>query len=142
MVDFSVKIVSSWPVDQIKQLYEAGGWWKPHYDATQLPKLVKGSFAFAVAVHPHTKQAIGMGRVISDGVSDGYIQDVVVLPLYRDCGVGSKIIKKLVQFCRMHHISWIGLIAEPGYESFYTPLGFHVMKQYIPMLCSDEDSLL
>ncbi len=55
-----------------------------------LPRLIRGSFLFAVAVDRKTGHAVGMGRVISDGVSDGYIQDLVVLPEYRKTGIGAQ----------------------------------------------------
>jgi ribosomal protein S18 acetylase RimI-like enzyme len=40
---------------------------------------------------------IGMGRAISDGVSDAYIQDVTVHPDLRGKGIGKAIIRKLVE---------------------------------------------
>jgi len=42
--------------------------------------LVRSSFAFAIAVHRESGATVGMGRAISDGVSDAYIQDLIVLP--------------------------------------------------------------
>ena len=65
-----------------------------------------------------------MGRVISDGVSDGYIQDVTVLEEMRGKGIGSLITKKLLDTCLERGLSWIGLIAEKGSNQFYHPLGF------------------
>jgi len=70
-------------------LYRAGGWWKDEYDPAEIPGLIRGSFAFAVAVEEESGRAVGMGRVISDGVSDAYIQDLVVLPEYRSRNVGT-----------------------------------------------------
>jgi len=74
-------------------------WWKEEYDPKELPQLILGSFLFVVAVDMKTGRAIGMGRVISDGVSDGYIQDLVVLPEYRKTGIGSRIVSVLVKKC-------------------------------------------
>ncbi|MGD0080997.1 MAG: GNAT family N-acetyltransferase [Methanoregula sp.] len=129
-----IRLVDTWDKDEIVQLYRAGGWWKEEYDPDSLPGLIRGSFAFAVAIDRKTGHAIGMGRVISDGVFDGYIQDLVVLPAYRKRGIGAGIIAALVARCTGSGISWIGLIAEPGTESFYQPLGFSPMKGYIPLL--------
>ena len=75
-----------------------------------------------------------MGRVISDGVSDGYIQDLVVLPEYRKTGVGRQIVATLVNKCVEPGISWIGLIAEPDTEKFYLPSGFHPMEGHTPLI--------
>ena len=68
-----------------------------------------------------------MGRVVSDGVSDAYIQDVVVLDDWRGKGIGKAIVKKLLDFCLEHKLLWIGLVAEPGTKGLYTPLGFKTL---------------
>ena len=75
-----------------------------------------------------------MGRVISDGISDGYIQDVVVFPEYRKKGVGKKIVLTLLDECKKRGLGWIGLIAEPNSEQFYLPLGFRKLEDYVPLI--------
>lgn len=130
----SVQLVHSWDNLEIADLYRAGGWWKEEYNPDELPRLVQGSFLFAVAVDEKTGRAIGMGRIISDGVSDGYIQDLVVLPEFRRTGIGSEIVSTLVKKCVELGIIWIGLIAEPDTEKFYLPLGFHPMNGHTPLI--------
>lgn len=131
--EIEIKIVDKWPEDEIVNLYKAGGWWKDHYTPEGLKYLIKGSFAFAVAIDKKLKKAIGMGRLISDGVSDAYIQDLAVLPKYRDKGIGREIVKTLVNHCKKKGIHWVGLIAEPDQDGFYSGLGFKQMKKYVPM---------
>jgi len=129
----SFKKIDNWIISEIVELYKAGGWWKQNYDPSHLPDLIKGSFIFILAIDDKTGNAVGMGRVISDGISDGYIQDVVVLPSYRKKGIGKKIINELIDFCTVKGVTWIALISEPGQSGFYKPLGFNEMKQYVPM---------
>src|SRR5512137_1318654 len=117
----------------IANLYRAGGWWKEEYDQKELPRLIRGSFLFAVAVDKRTGHAVGMGRVISDGISDGYIQDLVVLPEYRGKGVGSSIVRTLISACRRRGIRWLALIAEPGSDRLYGELGFAMDAGDVPM---------
>jgi ribosomal protein S18 acetylase RimI-like enzyme len=131
--DIAIQLVQTWNVGEIANLYRAGGWWKEEYDQRELPRLIRGSFLFAVAVDRKTGHAVGMGRVISDGVSDGYIQDLVVLPEYRKTGIGAQIVSILVKKCVERGISWIGLIAEPDTEKFYLPFGFHPMEGHVPL---------
>ena len=97
--NIQIKLIKSWPEDEIVNLYKVAGWWKDYYDSSKLEDMIKGSFAFVVAVEKNLDKAIGMGRVISDGVSDAYIQDLVVLPEFRDSGIGRMIVKKLLDFC-------------------------------------------
>jgi ribosomal protein S18 acetylase RimI-like enzyme len=134
-----IKIVDSWSEKEIVELYKVGRWWKNSHNPSGIKYLIKGSFAFVVAVDKTTKKAIGMGRLISDGISDAYIQDIVVLPEYRNMGIGSKIINTLLDYCLSKGILWIGLIAEPNQHKFYSTIGFKKMEKYIPMKYPTEE---
>jgi aralkylamine N-acetyltransferase len=136
--EIAVMVVQTWDEKEIAALYKAGGWWKEEFKSEDLRYLITGSFAFAVATETKTGRAIGMGRVIADGVSDGYIQDLVVLPQYRKSGVGTQIVAVLVNRCLQSGITWIGLIAEPDTEKFYLPLGFHPMNRHVPLIFHGE----
>jgi len=129
-----VDIVRSWQEEEIVDLYQAAGWWKEEMDASRINDLIRGSFLFAVAIDISTGKAVGMGRVISDGIADAYIQDLVVLGDKRSWGAGTMILAKLLEECRIRKIAWIGLIAKPGRENFYRSLGFAPMPGHVPML--------
>jgi ribosomal protein S18 acetylase RimI-like enzyme len=133
-----IRFVNSWPEDEIVALYKAAGWWKDSYDKAEILQLIVGSFVFAVAIDNKTEKAIGMGRVLSDGVSDAYIQDLVILPIYRGQNLGKKLVQTLIDHCRSKGILWIGLIAEPRSSQFYKTLGFKTMENHIPMLYTKE----
>ena len=122
--NYRVIFVREWPTDQIVSLYKEGGWWKDGYDPKGIPALITGSFLFAVALRKGEDEAVGMGRVISDGVSDAYIQDVVVKSDLRGDGIGGMIVRSLLKGCQERGLVWIGLIAEEGTEHFYTGIGF------------------
>ena len=131
-LDVEIKIVEKWPEDDIVELYRIGGWWKDSYDKSIIKFIIKNSFCFVVVVDKKTKKAVGMGRVLSDGISDGYIQDLVILPEYRKKGIGKKLTKVLVDYCKSKGVNWIALISEPNQEEFYKKIGFKEMKNYIP----------
>ncbi len=134
--DIEIRINASVEPLSLRELYRLAGWWNAG-DETRplsewLPRLVAGSFCFASAYDG--ERLVGMGRAISDGVTDAYIQDVVVHPDYRRRGIGAGIVTAIVEFLKEKRIDWIGLIAEPGSAAFYTELGFKPMANYIPML--------
>ena len=78
-----------------------------------------------------------MGRLISDGSSDCYIQDVVVFPEYREMGIGGRIVSALKRIAELTGHTWIGLISAPGKEGFYERAGFSRMENYTPMLTEE-----
>jgi aralkylamine N-acetyltransferase len=133
-----IALVSSWTGEEIVDLYRAGGWWKDRMDPGRINDLIRGSFLFAVAISISTGRAVGMGRVISDGIADAYIQDLVVFDEWRSHGVGGMILARLLLECKSRKITWIGLIAEPGKEDFYRSQGFVEMSGHLPMLYREE----
>jgi len=120
--------------DKIIALYKQAGWWtaSDDEDVSFVDGIISSTFKFAIA---RTEgKIVGMGRAISDGVSDAYIQDVTVDQKYRKKGIGSGIIRLLVKSLKAEKIGWIGLISEPGAENFYNELGFEVMKDHTPYI--------
>lgn len=130
-----IKIITHADRHSVKKLYQDAGWWRPEDERAEgdawIDTLVSQSFCFVGAFCG--SELIGMGRAVSDGVSDAYIQDVVVFKEYRQTGIGGRIIEKIIDFLRGRHIGWIGLIAEPGTQPFYQRLGFSVLEGYTPM---------
>jgi len=118
---------------QIIALYRAEKWWWEEEEHIEMAeKIISGSFCFFAAVYHG--EIIGMGRAISDGVSDAYLQDVAVRKDMRGRGIGSALIRALIGRLEDSGISWIGLIAERGSLPFYEKLGLFPMINAIPML--------
>ncbi|HBC89066.1 MAG TPA: N-acetyltransferase [Lentisphaeria bacterium] len=132
--DIKIRFLRKAKREDIICLYKDAGWWRDDFskNLSFLDRIVKDSFCFAAAFRDG--EMIGMGRGISDGCSDAYIQDVVVLKKYRGNGLGAEIIKAIVKHLRSKKIDWIGLVAQPGTEKFYKRLGFQKMKKHVPML--------
>ena len=134
--EVEIKILVQADRESVKKLYQQAGWWskddEPGDGGAWIDALVKGSFCFVGAFAG--KEMIGMGRAVSDGVSDAYIQDVTVLREFRGRGLGARIMKKIILFLRSRNIGWIGLVAEPGTQEFYEDLGYGPLVGYQPML--------
>ena len=126
--------VETAPFEEIVALYKSAGWWKDAPDAHAIiPSIIRGSFRFMVARLPDGR-IVGMARAISDGCSDAYIQDVVVLPSHRKQGIGRELIRRLTEYCVARKIAWIALVAEPGTLEVYEKLGYGPLAGYQPML--------
>ena len=85
---------------------------------------------------------VGFGRALGDGVSDAYLQDIVVHADFRGRGLGRKIVTFLIAELRKTGVSWIGLVAVPGMENFYRKLGFVELAGHTPMRLAAENRAL
>ena len=110
------------------ELYRVADWVSDGEDCSFIKRAVAGSFLAAAAFEE--ENLVGMGRVLSDGVSDAYIQDVVVHPEFRGKGIGGKIVMFLVSELEARGVDWIALVGEPGTEIFYSRLGFEAKKGF------------
>jgi ribosomal protein S18 acetylase RimI-like enzyme len=137
--DVVVKVIRKADRGEVARLYIEAGWMKPEEatDLSLIDRIVSGSFCFVGAFHGN--RMIGMGRSISDGICDAYIQDVTVLKEFRGRGVGRSIMSEILKYLRTHRLSWIGLLAEPGTRSLYEKLGFVELAHYTPMLWREDD---
>ena len=131
--EITLTAVRAWSAEEVIDLYRAGGWWEMGWDKSQTPTLINGSYLVIIA-RDSENNAVGMGRLISDGSSDCYIQDVVVFPEYREQRIGSRIVTALKRIAELTGHTWIGLISAPGKEQFYERAGFSRMENYTPML--------
>ena len=133
MKNIRFKRVKSAPVKAVVALYRDAGWWKESRRARRvIPAMIKGSDCFVIA---ETKEGgiVGMGRVISDGVSDGYIQDVVIRRDFQGRGVGREIVTRLIRHCKKRGLEWTGLVACPRTRDFYKSLGFGELENHVAM---------
>lgn len=127
---------------EILALYRTAGWWPidgtKESDVSHVRDLVSGSHCFLIVTPAadldRERPIIGMGRSISDGVSDAYLQDVVVTPSHRGQGIATQIIKRIVDRLQTDGIGWIGLIAERNTQNLYKSIGFEPMAGATPML--------
>lgn len=117
---------------RIITLYKNEGWWSPGDNPRGLRRLIAGSHCFLLA--ERDGELAGMGRAVSDGVSDAYLQDIVVAAGQRGRGLGSALVKALVRRLKADGINWIGLIAQGGSAPLYSKHGFSEFKSAVPML--------
>ncbi|MCJ8008382.1 GNAT family N-acetyltransferase [Lederbergia wuyishanensis] len=71
----------------------------------------------------HEDRLIGTGRIISDGIINGYLCGLIVQPDYRHKGIGSKIVRMLVEESQKANVH-IELFSEKNNAPFYEGLGF------------------
>ncbi len=124
--EVEIKVIQTAERASVKKLYQHAGWWDESDESLDgsawIDTLVRQSFCFVGAFAGG--EMIGMGRAVSDGVSDAYIQDVVVMEKFRGRGIGAAIIEKIIEFLQARRIGWIGLVAAARHAAFLPAAGF------------------
>ena len=80
---------------------------------------------YHIAVYEDDK-LIGYIDSISNGVTDAYIQDLMVRPDHQGKGIGTELMNKMIEYLK-EHICMISVIYEEDLESFYERFGFYHM---------------
>lgn len=73
-------------------------------------------------------ELIGYVEVVSNCVSDAYIQDLMVRPDYQNKGIGTELMNKAISYIKEKGIYMISVIyGEEELRSFYERFGFYTM---------------
>lgn len=107
---------------QVLALYNAVGWSAYTRDPDMLFAALAGSSAVAVALEQGA--LIGLARVVSDGASICYLQDVLVHPAHRRTGLGARLVTLLLDRYPLVRQKVLLTDDEPGQGAFYASLGF------------------
>ena len=75
-------------------------------------------------------RVVGMARLLSDGVSNAYLVDVWTMSAYRRRGIGSSMVRLLVDRVPGQHI---GLQTDDA-EEFYVSLGFRPQPSFMSLV--------
>jgi N-acetylglutamate synthase-like GNAT family acetyltransferase len=121
------------PFERFAALHEASGLHKSkkgNYTKEQLFEAAANSW-FRVGIYDN-ERLIAFGRMISDGIYQALICDVMVDPTYQNKGLGKQIIQELLTKCQESGIESIQLFAAKGKHHFYKKLGFQEREEDAP----------
>lgn len=108
--------------DALVALYDAVGWSAYTRDPDALVRAVEGSSDTVTAWIGDT--LVGLARVLTDGASVLYLQDVLVHPEHQRRGIGRALVEELLS--RHPDVRQRVLLTddEPGQHAFYRDLGY------------------
>ena len=108
--------------EEILRLYSAVGWSAYTSDPAALQKGFEQSL-LVLAAYENDKLA-GIIRVVGDGATIVFVQDILVFPEYQRKGIGTALIKSVLD--RYDNVRQIELVTDntPATVSFYRSLGF------------------
>ena len=107
----------------LADLREAVGWNRMERDLAD-PRLL-GAFHLCAF---NGSRLVGYAAVVSNGVTDAYIQDVMVHPDCQRQGVGTQLMKRILARLEEEHVYMVSVIYGNGsLRPFYEKFGFGTM---------------
>ena len=99
------------------------GWPNPP-SATTHYRILASSAAIVLA-RTIDGDVVGFITAVSDHVSCAYIPHLEVLPAYQGQGIGSELVRRMVE--KLRHLYMIDLVCDPPLQSFYERLGMRAV---------------
>lgn len=115
-------------IDDILHLYQAVGW----TNYTNQTQMLEQSLAHSLAIYVARdgKEIVGLVRLVGDGFSSVFVQDLIVLPSYQRQGIGSNLMKEaLADYKDAYQIQLATEQTEKNL-GFYRTLGFETLSTY------------
>lgn len=113
---------------ELVELYDAVGWTTYTTDPDVLEAAIDGSDHVVTA--RYSDDLLGLARVISDGATIAYLQDVLVRPELQREGVGKALVDAAM--APFAHVRQQVLLTddEPGQRAFYESLGYAEIRDH------------
>ena len=70
------------------------------------------------------EKLVGYVDCVSNGVTDAYIQDLMVHPSYQGQGIGTQLMNRIIDYLKCKQIYMISVIYDASLKSFYKKFGF------------------
>ena len=114
---------ASVPAAALADLRESVGW--NRMEADLLDSQLKNAFHLCAF---DSEQLVGYAAVVSNGVTDAYIQDVMVHPNYQRQGVGTQLMERILTRLKAEGLYMVSVIyGEEALKPFYEKFGFYTM---------------
>ena len=99
-------------------------------DSSTIEQAILNS-TFAVAAY-EGGNLVGFARAVSDRVMFATVYDVMVLPEYKNKGIGSELVSNITGQCKDAGVISVHLFAADGTEEFYNKHGYKARPPNMP----------
>ena len=115
-------------IDDVLHLYQAVGW----TNYTNQPQMLEQSLAHSLATYlaRDGEEIVGVVRLIGDGFSSVFVQDLIVLPSYQRQGIGSSMMKQALADYKDAYQVQLATEQTEKTLKFYRSLGFETLSTY------------
>lgn len=128
-------------LDDVLHLYQAVGW----TNYTNQPQMLAQALTHSLAIYlaRDGEEIVGLVRLIGDGFSSVFVQDLIVLPTYQRQGIGSTLMKQALSDYKDTYQIQLATEESEKTLGFYRSLGFETLSTYdcIGMIWVDRKKL-
>lgn len=115
-------------IDEVLHLYQAVGW----TNYTNQPQMLEQALSHSLAIYLALDgdAVVGLVRLVGDGFSSVFIQDLIVLPSYQRQGIGSNLMKEALGDFKDAYQVQLATEQTEKTLGFYRSLGFETLSTY------------
>lgn len=121
-MDYYIKEYIDYNEQEVLSLYKSVGW----ANYIQNPEMLKAAYNHSLKIYGaySGEELIGIIRVVGDGFSVVFIQDLLVFPEYQRQGIGTSLLKKIME--EYNDVYQLHLLTDNTEKTvaFYKNLGF------------------
>ena len=125
-----IKIIkeTSVSIDDVLPLYQAVGW----TNYTNQPQMLAQALTHSLAIYlaRDGEKIVGLVRLIGDGFSSVFVQDLIVLPSYQRQGIGSSLMKQALADYKDAYQVQLATDESEKTLGFYRSLGFETLSSF------------
>ena len=115
-------------LDDVLHLYQAVCW----TNYTNQPQMMEQALSHSLATYlaRDGEEVVGLVRLIGDGFSSVFVQDLIVLPTYQRQGIGSTLMKQALSDYNDAYQVQLATEQTEKTLGFYRSLGFETLSTY------------
>lgn len=114
--------------EDVLHLYQAVGW----TNYTNQPQMLEQALSHSLATYlaRDGEEIVGLVRLVGDGFSSVFVQDLIVLPSYQRQGIGRSLMKQALEnFKEAYQVQLVTEQTEKN-VGFYRSMGFEALSTY------------
>ena len=115
-------------LEDVLNLYQAVGW----TNYTNQPQMLEQALSHSLVIYLALDgdAVVGLIRLVGDGFSSVFVQDLIVLPTYQRQGIGSALMKQALEdFKEVYQVQLATEQTEKN-VGFYRSMGFETLSTY------------
>ena len=115
-------------LEDVLHLYQAVGWTNYTNQPQMLEQALSQSLVIYLALDGDA--VVGLIRLVGDGFSSVFVQDLIVLPSYQRKGIGRALMKEALEDYK--DVYQVQLVTEQTEKTlvFYRSMGFEILSTY------------